>query len=459
VRPNSPFNTAAFRVALANAVAVSLVALLSFAGLYWVSSRHVLAQMDSEIEGDRQTLLSAYEDGGLSGLKAALDRRTEGARSRHALYLLLGTDGHKVAGNLPAIAVPAGWGWIALPSEATDPEDIPVRAYGDVLPDGGKLLVGRDPQRLDDLKEMFVSGFLWAEVGILLLGVATGYLASRRVVHGVRIIAEAADRIGAGELNRRIPEIKRGGEIARIGSAVNLMLDRIGALTDSLRQVTDDIAHDLRTPLFRLRQDLEHASLKAGSVEQLRTAVDRALAETDAIIATFNALLRIAQIEGQAQRSGFAEVDLSELLLRLVDVYAPSAEEAGKQIHAAISPHIHVLGDRDLLGQMIANLIENALRHTPRGSNIKIVLANSPSGPRLIIQDDGPGIPAGDRDRVLGRFVRLEASRGTPGTGLGLALVKAVADLHGMALQLEDARPGLRIVLHLSRTGTARSAI
>ncbi len=221
------------------------------------------------------------------------------------------------------------------------------------------------------MENTFLGALVWTQLGTLLFGLLSGYLVSRRVLRGVQTIAEVAGRIGTGEIGRRIPRVAGGVEIAQIGAAINLMLDRIGALSGSLRQVSDDIAHDLRTPLSRLRQHLERAVLhEFGSAETLRAAIDRALIETDQIIATFNALLRIAQIESHERRGGFVAVDLSGLAARLAEVFGPDAEVEERRVDADITPGLHVWGDADMLGQALANLLGNALRHTPLGTRV-----------------------------------------------------------------------------------------
>ncbi len=439
--------TTAFRLALANAVVFGLATAVVFVLLFVGARARVLAQLDGGIALDARTLVSSFEDQGPTGLAAAIERRVETANEGQDFYLLRDAAGHRVAGNLPsAISAETGLSWQrAAAGDAV--EDGVLRIEARTLPNGWRLLVGRSPVRLADLEEIFLSGLVWTEIGIFVLGLGLGTLAGRRVLRGVALISDEAGRIGAGELGRRIPAIPGGGEIARIGQAVNLMLDRIGTLADRLRQVTDDVAHDLRTPLGRLRQGLERSARQADDAAALRAGIERALVETDAIIATFNALLRIAQIEAQERRAGFASVDPAALLLRLADAYGPSAEDTGHALTVEAPPGLCIAGDADLLGQMIANLIENALRHTPPGSRIRLSAGRDGDGVVLTVADDGPGIPPEARARVLRRFVRLDASRGTPGSGLGLALVKAVADLHGATLQLHDNRPGLRVTL------------
>jgi len=447
--------TAAFKVVLAN-TAVFALAFLVLLGLFYVHARgRVLEQIDSDITGERQALLAVLDKESTPGLIAALGRRRDRAEAH---YQLLDPDGHVLAGDLPPVQTPFGWGWVAIPPDPVACDDGLLRAWAERLPGGGSLLVGRNPRRLDELEDTVFSGLLWSEFGTLLFGFASGYLVSRHALRGVAIVADAAELIGAGDLAHRIPDVGRGTEIETITETVNIMLDRIGTLTDSLRQVTDDIAHDLRTPLGRLRQTLEMTTRTAQTVESSQAAVDRALDETDAIIATFNALLRIAQVEAEDRRDRFSEVDLTSVVQRLAEVYGASVEEAGGRFRATIMPGVRVFGDVDLLGQMIANLIENALRHTPAGTAINLILSMLPSGrPRLVVADKGPGVPASERQRVLGRFVRLDASRNTFGTGLGLALVKAVADLHGVELALEDANPGLRVVLGFPDPSTVAS--
>jgi signal transduction histidine kinase len=221
----------------------------------------------------------------------------------------------------------------------------------------------------------------------------------------------------------------------------------VQALMESLRHVSNDIAHDLRTPLGRLRQRLEDARLRARSLEDYETAVDRAIADTDAILATFSALLRIAQIESGTRKASFSAVDLSGVFRSIADAYGAVAEDRGQILTAAVTPGVDVRGDRELLMQMLANLVENAIRHTPEGARIGIGLERGADGPVGIVSDTGPGIPPEARDKVFQRFYRLDRSRSTAGNGLGLSLVAAVAETHGIAITLADNQPGLEVRL------------
>lgn len=236
-----------------------------------------------------------------------------------------------------------------------------------------------------------------------------------------------------------------GDDLDRLAGTLNRMLDRIGVLMDSLRQVSSDVAHDLRTPLSRLRQRLEGALTSAGSVAEYQAAVEAAVAEAESLLETFSALLRIAQVEGGSPRSGFRDVDLSGVVEAVVDAFLPDAEDGGRALVSDVAPNVAMRGDQELLTQMLANLAENALRHTPAGTRILVRLGEGGDGPLLEVEDNGPGVPEEDRARILRRFYRGERSRTTAGSGLGLSLVAAVAELHDAALLLDDARPGLRI--------------
>jgi signal transduction histidine kinase len=310
------------------------------------------------------------------------------------------------------------------------------------------LAVGGDLRQIDDLEEAIAAALLWAVGLAAVLGITGGTLLSRAFLGRVDAIARTAEAIIGGDLGRRVPTRGTGDDLDRLASTLNRMLDRIQALMESLRQVSSDVAHDLRTPLSRLYQRLEDARTHAGSAAEYQAAIDAALHEAEGLLETFSALLRIAQVEGASPRAGFRKVDLTAVTETVCDAYRPDAEEAGHKLTATIAQGITVSGDKELLTQALSNLVENALRHTPPGTQISIRLAaDSEAGAQLSIEDDGPGVPAADLPRLTDRFYRGERSRTTPGNGLGLSLVSAVAELHGARLRLDALEPGLRVSL------------
>lgn len=355
---------------------------------------------------------------------------------------------------------------IAIPITASagdaDEKRRPFRILGVALKDVSLLSLGEDVHPLEELREFLFGAFGWGAGATIVLAVLGSMAMSTSVLRRVEAINRASERIIAGELDRRLPTTAadpsiNGDEFDRLAANLNVMLDRIEVLVQGLRQVSTDIAHDLRTPLGRLRRTLELARDSAPT--DLESAVvpviDRAIEEADALLATFGALLRIAQIEAGASRCGFGPVDLSAVLEDVLEVYTPAAEEKSQTLIRQIAAGIAVLGDRALLTQMLANLVENAIQHSPSSGHIEVALrpAVSGEGPRVTINDDGPGIPETERDKVFRRFFRLDASRSTPGNGLGLALVAAVVDLHGSTIRLSDNPPrGLHVALTFADT-------
>nr|MBA3938915.1 HAMP domain-containing protein [Planctomycetota bacterium] len=348
-------------------------------------------------------------------------------------------------------------GWITLKvPEATEDDGQPERVRAEVIELGGGLLlaVGDDLRRIGEVEEAVTTAFLWTVGLAALLGIGGGVVLSRAFLARVDAIASTAEAIIEGDLGRRVPVRGTGDDLDRLAGTLNRMLDRIGALMDSLHQVSSDVAHDLRTPLSRLYQRLEDARAHARSVPEYEAAVDAAVREAEGLLDTFAALLRIAQVEGASPRAGFKEVDLSAVAEAVADAYRPDAEEAGHRLSAEVAPGVAIDGDQELLTQAVANLVENALRHTPSGSHIGIHLVRDSAGRAcLTVDDDGPGVDSDDLPRLVHRFYRGERSRTTPGNGLGLSLVAAVAELHGAALHLEIGAPGLRATLRFPGAG------
>ena len=287
-----------------------------------------------------------------------------------------------------------------------------------------------------------------AFLGLLLLGIAGGVFVSRRVLKRVDAMTGTTQTIMAGDLSGRLSVIGSGDEFDRLGGNLNEMLDQIEKLMSGVRDVSNAIAHDLRTPLTRLRTNLEQLRDEAQS-NDVRARIEATLTEADALLATFSSLLRITEIEAGNRRSEFGEVRLDKLITDVVELYEPLAAEKNLHLTADTLTPLRTGGDRDLLFQAISNLVDNAIKYAPANGAVTIRLGTAPAGPRVIVTDSGTGIPVDERRRVFERFYRLETHRGSPGSGLGLSLVAAVVNLHGGSVTLEDNRPGLRVQLDL----------
>jgi signal transduction histidine kinase len=441
--------TASFRFAALYVVLFAASALVLGAAVFLAARSALEQQMATRIETEAGFLRDEFAAGGLDRLLGAVRARGRGASALD--YLVQDGGGAHLAGEMPqAMALRPGWTTIKVPEAAEDggrPEH--VRAFVLDLGDGLLLAVGDDLGRIAEIEEAVATAFLWTVGLAAALGIGGGIVLSRAFLARVDAIARTAEAIIGGDLARRVPIHGTNDDLDRLAGTLNRMLDRIGALMGSLHQVSSDVAHDLRTPLSRLYQRLEGARTHARSVADYEAAVEAAMQEADGLLETFSALLRIAQVEGASPRAGFREVDLSAIAESVADAYRPDAEEAGHRIATEVAAGIVVHGDQELLTQAVANLVENALRHTPAGTSIAIRLLRSP-GACLVVEDNGSGVDARDLPRLADRFYRGERSRSTPGNGLGLSLVAAVAELHGARLRLEDAKPGLRASLDFS---------
>jgi signal transduction histidine kinase len=297
------------------------------------------------------------------------------------------------------------------------------------------------------MEEMVVRLFLWGLGAAMVLALAGGAAMSAGLLRKIETVSQTSRDIVDGDLQRRVPVRDSGDEFDHLAVSLNTMLDRIQTLMEGLRQVTTDIAHDLRTPLTRLRQRLELAQRPGVDSDTLRAVLDATRHDIDGILEIFSALLRIAQIESGARKAGFAHVNVSDVLRTVLEVYRPTLEEKGQQLRETIESDLGVRGDRELLMQLFANLLENAIRHSPVGAQVTLVAQRRAATVEVSVADDGPGIPEALRSKVLQRFFRLETSRTTPGSGLGLSLAAAVATLHDAKLELSDNGPGLRVTV------------
>jgi signal transduction histidine kinase len=430
--------SAARRIALVAFLAYAAAMLLLGSAVYWATHAAFARQIDSSIEQATTALLAEYRDDGVRGVSEAL-------AAQHAPGpIALGTalfdpDGHRIAGNLDTKAPVPGWRRIVFLDPLEGPD--PARAQTTALAGGYRLVVAADLESLESIDNTILGLFAAALIVILLVGLTGALLLSRYLRRRLGNIETTAAAIMAGDMAQRAVEGPAGDEFDRVAASLNAMLDRIAALVANLRQVSADLAHDLRTPLTALRNQLElmRQDGGAGKAEQVDEGVERA----DYVLGLFSAILRISEVEEGNLKKAFAPVDLSALATDLGETLSLLASDGGRFLDIAIDPGLIVTGDRELLAQAIINLVENALRHTPPGSHVRLGVRRTKGGVSLEVRDNGQGIPEGDRSRVQQRFVRLEPARATPGHGLGLSLVRAIAEAHGTRLTLDDARPGL----------------
>lgn len=448
------FSSSAFRFALILALAFAGCA----TGLLVVVERSLAHYAEEAGEGTLESeaaILQAtdreFSDPGRASLLRAIAlHRRAGGDDAFAYRLVDGT-GRVLVNDLGSIPAAVGWGDLALsvPSPRNPGRVERYRSLGVPMPRGGLLVVASDMYDIDDLRHRLDRFTIVGGVLIVIFAVGIGYVAGLLLMQRLNRVNAAIGRVIAGKLDERLPTIGFSPEFALLSSNLNAMLDRIDGLMAGLRQVTTDIAHDLRTPLTRLRQQLESLRDDRGAHDPAR--IELAIAQTDEILGIFRALLRIGMLEGGDGRQHFAPIDLSEIIGRVVEALAPVAEDSGHAFDIAVEPGLAMAGDRELIAQMLVNLIENAIRHTPEGSRIGVSASRVDGVITIDIADDGPGIPEAERQRVLTRFYRLDRSRTLPGSGLGLSLAAAIAGLHGIGLDLGDNRPGLIVRLTCAR--------
>ncbi len=447
------FRTATFRLAFAYLCLFGVSVLLLLGFIYWRTTGFMAAQADETINAEVQGLNEQYKRRGLLGLRTIIVERLSRPGQR-SLYLLTIGD-NVLAGNLsewPRDTIETAPGWINFTYERGTEEDKelrPGRAMRFPMRGGFKLLVGRDVGELNAIEGAVRSTLLTALSITALFGIAGGVLISRNVLRRLEDINRTSREIMSGNLSRRIPVQGSGDELDDLAHNLNRMLEQIERLMMGMREVADNIAHDLRTPLNRLRNKLEGALIGNQPREETMTALESAIGEADGLISTFNSLLLIAEAETGAHRDTLEPVDLSEVIHDIADLYEPAAEDRGIALKFVAKSKVMVRGNRSLLARAAANLVENALKFTPQNGAVTVSAWRDPRDrkAKFSVRDTGPGIPEDDRERVLDRFVRLERSRNTPGSGLGLSLVSAVARMHDASIKLEDAKPGLLATL------------
>jgi signal transduction histidine kinase len=442
-------DTSPFRIAIVYSMVFAIGAAALIYAVDFAVSRVVDGSTDNLIEAEVQGLREQTLVLSRSDFIELVEQRSQDQDVRGAVYLMVDPQLRPVAGNVPAwpkIDTKEKWFLfkVAVPfGDETREHEMRARYFA--LPGGYQMLVGHDVQERQDVKSLMMRGLIAAVVLTLLLGLGGGFWMGRRILAQAGAISAVATQIMRGDLSQRLPVRDADDEINTLAREINTMLDKIEQLTLGMRTVLDSAAHDLRTPLNRLQASAEGAmsTLIPGSAE--RRVLEHVTVEVDRMRSTLDALLRIALAEtGTVARE---QVDLSELVGSVVELYAPVSEERGIVLESSVAPGAHVLGNRQLLAQALANLLDNAIKFTPDGGHIRVALDGSGSAPQVIVEDNGPGIPADKREVVLGRRVRLDEARDFPGSGLGLSLVAAVTKLHGAHLVLDDAGPGLKVSL------------
>ena len=442
-------DTSPFRIAIVYSIVFAIGAAALIYAVDFAVSRVVDGSTDNLIEAEVQGLREQMLVLSRNDFIELVEQRSQDQDVRGAVYLMVDPQLRPVAGNVPAwpkIDTKEKWFLfkVAVPfGDETREHEMRARYFA--LPGGYQMLVGHDVQERQDVKSLMMRGLIAAVVLTLLLGLGGGFWMGRRILAQAGAISAVATQIMRGDLSQRLPVRDADDEINTLAREINTMLDKIEQLTLGMRTVLDSAAHDLRTPLNRLQASAEGAmsTLTPGSVE--RRVLERVTTEVDQMRSTLDALLRIALAEtGTVARE---QVDLTELVGSVVELYAPVSEERGIVLESSVAPGAHVQGNRQLLAQALANLLDNAIKFTPDGGHIRVALDGSGSAPQVIVEDNGPGIPADKREIVLGRRVRLDEARNFPGSGLGLSLVAAVTKLHGAHLVLDDAGPGLKVSL------------
>src|SRR6476659_5746384 len=457
--------TTAFKLTLVYLSIFAVFAVFLLGYFAWNTRRLITEQITQTVDVEITGLAEQYRQGGIRRLVFIVEARSR--RPGSSLYLLTTPAGEGLAGNVGSLS--------AGVLNSTGCEETAYRRLDDLdgtehqalvrvmqLPAGFRLLVGRDLEERDRLRDIVSAAGRWSLAIVVVLGLAGGFFVTRRVLKRIDAMSDTAQTIMQGDLSERLPIAGTGDELDRLAGSLNAMLERIEALMYGLKEVSDNIAHDLKTPLTRLRNRCEEALRMAEDESQYRVALQGAIDESDALIRTFNALLMIARAESGQARDGMTEFDAAEIARGVGELYEPLADEKGIQLKVEAPTAAPVHGNRELISQALANLVDNAIKYgapdgaPANGAGAEIVVKAVGEGDRILlaVADGGHGIPEADRSRAVERFVRLEQSRSKPGSGLGLSLASAVARLHGGELKLEDNHPGLKTVISLPRAAS-----
>ncbi|MBB4187904.1 signal transduction histidine kinase [Sinorhizobium terangae] len=456
------FSRTAARLSVIFALLIGSTVLAGVSIIYWQLSAGLEERIKLRVIENRDALSAIDSNDGFAEVTEVVKREAASRRAMGTILLLVDRAGTPVAGNVSGI--PAFRDWRILKetelervSGRSNPEDSYYALWTPLSQ--GTLLVGDSDKELRVVQSTLLGGLLWELAALVILATASGVLIARRAQMQIDAISGALTAVANGRLGQRVARRYSGDDLDRVAEQINGTLDHLQRLIERVDQSSTDIAHDLKRPIGRLRQKLDIALRTATDASAFRREIGASLEELDVIVETFEALLRIAQIEAGARRERFHAVDLGSLVTEVADIYRPVVEDAGDVLAVDVSGYDGppASGDSELLIQLVVNLIENAIRHCPTGTMIRVALEGGQEGPRIVVADNGPGIPASERENVFHRLYRLEKSRSTPGSGLGLSLVAAIADLHGAKVTLADNRPGLVVEIDFPRPSMARS--
>jgi len=460
-------NTTAFRLSLIYALVFSLVSTGAISFIYWNSAQEIRAQTDSQLRAETNALLELYHNGKINALTQEMNQLNTDGRSQFFLYALLTRSQRDLIQEIqPGKNLAVGdsiFATVPLDTVITVPDDTntneftqteqfnqPARVLLTLLPDDYQILVGTDVFERQALLKRISNVILILIVLVFTLALAGGALMGYSVLHRINSVRQTAGEIIEGDLSQRMQVTQKNDEFDRLSSVLNTMLSRIEQLMQSMHQVTDNLAHDLRNPLNRLRNRLEVSLIENLDKKGYQQVQQEAIQDIDDIIRTFNSLLSIAQAESGKHEHEWALIDIKPFIDELAELYSIVAEEAGITFVNEIQTTCFILGDHQLLAQTFTNLLDNAMKFTPSGGLIKLSTHFTDQQAVIEITDSGPGIPQDKREEVFERFTRLDSARSTPGNGLGLSLVRAVVERHNGTIELQDNQPGLRVILRFN---------
>ena len=443
----------AFRLAAVFAALFAAAVLLVFIVLYVQVGRELEHRLSVRLTNARAQFQRVHSRDGFNELAGLVADEAAAASDYETVFLLNGAEGDYVAGNVQTGPSFADARWI----DSSQMQGLTAKVPGQQkylalwfnLAGDGTMMVGLSDAEIRSSREVLLRTFGWGLIATVVLAISAGVFLGQGAQRQIDRIAHTLTAIRRGDLTARVPVTGHGGDIDVVSRQINATLGQLQGLFESVNQSSSDIAHDLKTPIGRLRQRLDSLRSNPGTIKDNLPAIDTAISEIDSIVGTFEALLNITQIEAGARKAKFKPVNLSEVVGSVLDAYEAVAEDAGMSLAqpAGPRPEAMIFGDKDLLSQLLVNLIENALRHCPPKTEISVSVEMLPDGPTLKVRDNGLGIPEAERENVFRRLYRLEKSRTTPGSGLGLALVKAIAELHDGVIRLEDGHPGLAVIV------------